>query len=72
VQTRRQLLYQTKISFLSHIEPNSIKEACKDENLVNAMNEELDHIEKKIKLGNWFQDQKIRMSLELNGCLKTK
>jgi hypothetical protein len=25
---------------------------------------------KKIKLGNWFQDQKIRMSLELNGCIK--
>jgi hypothetical protein len=46
VKTRRQLLYQTKITFLSHIEPNSIKEACKYENLVNAMNEELDQIEK--------------------------
>jgi hypothetical protein len=39
VKTRRQLLYQTKITLLSHIEPNSIKAACKDENWVNAMNE---------------------------------
>jgi hypothetical protein len=46
VHTRRQLLYQTEITLLSHIEPNSIKEACKDENWVNAMNEELDQIEK--------------------------
>ena len=51
VHTRRQLLYQTKIEILSHIEPISIKEACKDENWVNAMNEELDQIE-KIKPGN--------------------
>jgi hypothetical protein len=50
VQTRRQLLYQTEIALLSHIEPNSIKEACKDENWVNAMNEELDQIEKN---QNW-------------------
>ena len=46
VQTRRQLLYQTKIELFSYIEPNSIKEACKDENWVNDMNEELDQIEK--------------------------
>jgi hypothetical protein len=46
VQTRRQLLYQTKIALLSQIEPSSIKEACKYENWVNAMNEELDEIEK--------------------------
>ena len=46
VHTRRQLLYQTKITLLSHSEPNSIKEACKDENWVNDMNEELDQIEK--------------------------
>jgi hypothetical protein len=46
VQTRRQLLYQTKIAILSHIEPNSIKYACKDENWVNSMNEELDQIGK--------------------------
>ena len=46
MQTRRQLLYQTEIALLSHIEPNSIKEACKNENWVNAMNEELDQIEK--------------------------
>jgi hypothetical protein len=51
VHTRRQLLYQTEITCLSHIETNSIKEACKDENWVNAMNEELDQIE-KIKPGN--------------------
>ena len=30
---------------MSDIEPNSIKEVCKDENWVNAMNEELDQIE---------------------------
>ena len=46
VQTRRQLLYQTEIALLSYIEPSSIKEACKDENWVNVMNEELDQIEK--------------------------
>jgi hypothetical protein len=46
VHTKRQLLYKTKIALLSHIEPSSIKEACKDENWVNAMNEELDQIEK--------------------------
>jgi hypothetical protein len=43
-------LYQIEITLLSNIEPISIKEACKYENWVNAMNEELDHIEKKIKL----------------------
>ena len=46
VQTRRQMLYQIEITLLSYIEPSSIKEACKDENWVNAMNEELDQIEK--------------------------
>jgi hypothetical protein len=46
VHTRRHLLYQTILSLLSKIEPSSIKEACKDENCVNAMNEELNQIEK--------------------------
>ena len=31
---------------MAHIEPISIKEACKEENWVNVMNEELDQIEK--------------------------
>jgi hypothetical protein len=35
-----------KIALLSQIEPRSIKEACKYENWVNTMNEELDQIEK--------------------------
>jgi hypothetical protein len=39
VHTRRQLLYQTKITSLSLI-------ACKDENWVKATNEELDQIVK--------------------------
>ena len=42
VLTRRQLMYQTKIAYFSHIEPTSVKEACKDESWVKAMNEELD------------------------------
>jgi hypothetical protein len=46
VHTIRQLLYQTKIALLSHVEPSSIKEACKYVNWINAMNEELDQIEK--------------------------
>jgi hypothetical protein len=46
VQTRRQMLYQTELALFSHIEPTSIKEACKDENWVKAMNEELDQIER--------------------------
>ena len=36
---------QTKIALLSCIEPNSIKKACKDENWIEAMNEELNQIE---------------------------
>jgi hypothetical protein len=43
-------MYQTKTAYLSHIEPTSVKEACKDENWVKAMNEELDQIEKN---GTW-------------------
>ena len=39
-------MYQTETTNLSHIEPTSIKEACKDENWVKSMNEELDQIEK--------------------------
>jgi hypothetical protein len=31
---------------LSHIEPRSIKEACKDKKWVKSMNEELDQIER--------------------------
>jgi hypothetical protein len=46
VHTRRNMLYQTEIALLSQIEPISIKKACKYENWVNAMNEELDQIEK--------------------------
>ena len=46
VQTRRQLMYQTETAYLSHIEPTSIKEACKDENWVKSMNEGVDQIEK--------------------------
>ena len=46
VHTRRQLMYQTEIAYLSQVEPTSIKEACKDESWVKAMNEELDQIEK--------------------------
>jgi hypothetical protein len=46
VHTRRQLMYQKKIALLSHIEPRSIKDACKYENWVKAMNEELYQIEK--------------------------
>jgi hypothetical protein len=38
-------LYQTELALLSHIEPSSIKEACKDEKWVKSMNEELDQIE---------------------------
>ena len=39
-------MYQPKIALLSCIEPSSIKEACKDENWVKDMNEELNQIEK--------------------------
>ena len=46
VHTRRKLMYQTEIAYLSQVEPTSIKESCKDESWVKAMNEELDQIEK--------------------------
>ena len=39
-------MYQTEIAYLSHVEPTKIKESCKDESWVKAMNEELDQIEK--------------------------
>lgn len=39
-------MYQTETAYLSHIEPTSVKEVCKDKNWVKAMNEELDQIEK--------------------------
>jgi hypothetical protein len=42
VHTRRKLLYQVEITLLSHIEPISIKEACKYDNWANVMNQELD------------------------------
>ena len=58
VHTRRQLLHQIEITLLSHIEPNLIKEACKYENWVNAMNEELDQIEKKSNLGTSSKTKK--------------
>jgi vacuolar-type H+-ATPase catalytic subunit A/Vma1 len=44
--TQEDNYYQTEIALLSHIEPNSIKYACKDEKWVKDMNEELDQIEK--------------------------
>jgi hypothetical protein len=47
VHIRRQLLCQTKIALLSHVELSSIKEACKYGNWIKAMNEELVQIEKK-------------------------
>jgi hypothetical protein len=43
------------------IEPTCFEEANKDEFWNKAMDEELDQIEKKITLGNWFQYQRIRM-----------
>ena len=46
VQTRRQIMYQTEVAYLSQVEPTSIKEACKDASWVKAMNEELDQIER--------------------------
>ena len=46
VKTRRQIMYQTEVSYLSQVEPMSIKESYKDESWVKSMNEELDQIEK--------------------------
>ena len=49
VQTRRQLTEQTEevyIAMLSQIEPKEFEEASKDKSWVNAMNGELDQIEK--------------------------
>ena len=48
------------------IAPNSFEEANKDEFWNKAMDEELDQIE-KMTLGNWFQDQRIRMCSTQNG-----
>ena len=49
VQTRRHLVEQTEevyLAMLSQIEPKKFEEANKDKNWVNAINEELDQIEK--------------------------
>jgi hypothetical protein len=51
VHTRRQTLYQTEITLMSHVEPSSIKEACKYVKWIKAMDEELDQIGKKSNLG---------------------
>ena len=58
VETRRRICSpeQTHLALSSMIEPNSFEEASKDEFWNKAMDEELDQIEKKITLGNWFQD----------------
>jgi hypothetical protein len=62
VETRRKIRSpeQTHLALLSTIEPNYFEEANKDEFWNKAMDEELDQI-KKMTLGNWFQDQRIRM-----------
>ena len=42
VQTRRQIMYQIEVAYLSQVEPTSTKESYKAESWVKAMNEELD------------------------------
>jgi hypothetical protein len=63
VEARRKIRSpeQTHLALLSTIEPNCFEEASKDEFWNKTMDEELDQIEKKMTLGNWFQDQRIRM-----------
>jgi hypothetical protein len=62
VETRKKIRLpkQTHLGLLSTIEPNCFEEANTDEFWNKAMDEELDQIE-KMTLGNWFQDQRIRM-----------
>jgi hypothetical protein len=51
---------QTHLELTSTIEPTYFEETGKDEFWNKAIDEELDQIEKNA-LGNWFQDQRIRM-----------
>ena len=44
VKTRKRLLYDEEQALLSIIEPKTFKEACKSDDWINAMNEELDQI----------------------------
>ena len=62
VETRRRIHSpkQMHLALLSTIEPNSFEEANKDEFWNKAMDEELDQ-KRRMTLGNWFQDQIIRM-----------
>ena len=46
VKTRRKLLYDEEQALLSIVELKKFKEACKIEDWINAMNDELDQIEK--------------------------
>ena len=49
VQTRKKILAESEkshVAFLSTIEPKIFNEACEDKDLIAAMNEELDQIEK--------------------------
>eukprot|EP00253_Pinus_taeda_P020170 PITA_20170 len=47
IQTRRTIAEASSyLALLSSIEPQNVREACKDECWVKAMDEELDHIEK--------------------------
>ena len=69
VETRRKICSpeKTHLALLSTIEPNCFEEANKDGFWNKAMDEELDQILKKMTLGNWFQDQRIRMRSTQNG-----
>jgi hypothetical protein len=71
VHTRRQILYQKEITLLSHVEPKSIKESCKDENWIKAMNEELDQIEKN-QTWELVPRPKNKNVIGTNGYIKIK
>jgi len=52
IQTRRTIAEASSyLAFLSSTEPQNVKEACKDECPIKAMDEELEQIKKKQHLG---------------------
>ena len=56
-KTRRKLLYDEEQALLSIVETKTFKEACKSEDWINAMNDELNQIEKN---QTWNLSQDLR------------
>ena len=71
IQTKRTIAEASShLALLSSTEPQNMKEACKDEWWVKAMDEELEQIEKN-KTWELVPKPKVKNVIGQNGFLKT-